>query len=74
MRNREYLVLLKFLNGDNYKGFYKALDTLIKESIDCFDTLDICDKAYIYIAYYLFQPTLVPSTCFFKYRKYIIRF
>lgn len=55
LRNREYLVLLKFLNGDNYKGFYKALDTLIKESIDCFDTLDICDKAYIYIAYYFYS-------------------
>lgn len=55
LKNKEYLILLKFLNGDNYKGFYNALDCLIKESIECFDSLDICDKAYIYIAYYFYS-------------------
>lgn len=53
--NKDFLILLKFLNGDNYKGFYKALDTLISQSIPEFDILDICDKAYIYIAFYYYS-------------------
>lgn len=55
LTNKEYLVLLKFLNGENYKGFYNALDKLILESIPDFLSLDICDKAYIYIAYYFYS-------------------
>lgn len=55
LTNKEYLVLLKFLNGENYKGFYNALDSLILESIPDFISLDICDKAYIYIAYYFYS-------------------
>lgn len=55
MKNSEYLILLKFLNGDNYKGFYTALDSLIKESIPDFDEYDICDKAYVYIANYYYS-------------------
>lgn len=55
LTNREYLILLKFLNGDNFQGFYNALDTLISESIPEFKLLDICDKAYIYIAYYFYS-------------------
>jgi hypothetical protein len=49
------LILLKFLNGENYEGFYNALDALISESIDNFKNLDICDKIYIYIAYYFYS-------------------
>ena len=49
------MVLLKFLNGENYKGFYNALDKLISESIDNFKELDLCDKVYIYIAYYFYS-------------------
>lgn len=55
MKNEEYLVLMKFLNGDNYKGFYNALDSLIKESIPDFDELNLCDKAYVYIANYYYS-------------------
>lgn len=55
LTNKEYLVLLKFLNGENFQGFYNALDTLILESIPEFLDLDICDKAYIYIAYYFYS-------------------
>lgn len=47
--------MLKFLNGENYQGFYNALDELISESINDFSTLDICDKVYIYIAYYFYS-------------------
>ena len=49
------MILLKFLNGENLKGFYTTLDTLLKDSIPDFDSLDICDKAYIYIAYYFYS-------------------
>lgn len=55
LKNKEYLVLLKFLNGENYKGFYEALDSLIKESITDFNEFNLCDKAYIYIAYFYYS-------------------
>lgn len=55
LKNSEYLILLKFLNGENYKGFYKALDALLTESIPDFENLNLCDKAYIYIAYYFYS-------------------
>lgn len=55
LKNKEYLVLLKFLNGENYKGFYEALDSLIQESIPDFKDFNLCDKAYIYIAYYYYS-------------------
>lgn len=55
LTNKEYLILLKFLNGENFKGFYNALNLLIQESIPEFEDLDICDKAYIYIAYYYYS-------------------
>lgn len=55
LSNKEYLILLKFLNGENYEGFYNALDTLIIESIPDFKGLDLCDKVYIYIAYYFYS-------------------
>lgn len=55
LTNKEYLILLKFLNGENFQGFYNALDTLISKSIPSFKDLDICDKAYIYIAYYFYS-------------------
>ena len=55
MTNREYLILLKFLNGENYKGFYGALDSLLRQSITNFDSMNLIDKAYIYIANYYYS-------------------
>ena len=55
LSNRDYLVLLKFLNGENLKGFYNTLDNLLRDSIPDFDSLDICDKAYIYIVFYYYS-------------------
>ena len=55
MTNREYLILLKFLNGENYKGFYGALDSLIRQSITNFDSMNLIDKAYIYIANFYYS-------------------
>lgn len=53
--NKEYLVLLKFLNGDNYEGFFKALNSLICKTIPDFLEFDIIDKAYVYIAFYFYS-------------------
>lgn len=53
--NRDYLILLKFLNGDNFLGFYNKLNDLIKKSIPDFEEYDICDKAYVYMAYYYYS-------------------
>lgn len=49
------MILLKFLNGDNFEGFYNALDVLLSESISDFNDLDLVDKAYTYIAYYFYS-------------------
>ena len=67
LTNKNYLILLKFLNGENFKGFYEALDILISDSIPNFKTLDICDKAYIYIAYYYYS---IRSTISIKSDKF----
>lgn len=58
--NKDYIVLLKFLNAENYKDFYKCLDLLIRETIPEFDSLGLIDKAYTYIAffYYNMKPVL----------------
>jgi len=55
LTNNEYLILLKFLNGDNYEGFYNSLNSLIIKTIPDFEELDIIDKAYIYIAFYFYS-------------------
>jgi hypothetical protein len=55
LTNKDFLILLKFLNGENFKGFYQALDSLISQSIPNFNELDICDKLYIYIAFYYYS-------------------
>ena len=53
--NRDYLILLKFLNGDNYEGFYDKLNSLISETIPDFEDFNIADKAYVYIAFYFYS-------------------
>lgn len=50
LTNREYLILLKFLQADNYKGFFENLDLKIKETIEDFDDFNIVDKCYVYLA------------------------
>ena len=55
LKNKDYLILLKFLNGDNFKGFYETLDKLIIKSIPSFNELDLCDKLYIYLTYYYYS-------------------
>lgn len=50
MSNKEYLVLLKFLQADNYKGFFDNLNEKIYETIKDFDSFNIVDKCYVYLA------------------------
>ena len=51
LSNREYLVLLKFLQADNYKGFFDCLDSKIKETNEDFEDYNIVDKCYVYLAF-----------------------
>ena len=48
--NKEYLILLKFLQSENYKGFFKNLNEKIKTTVPDFEDLDIVDKCYVYLA------------------------
>ena len=50
LSNREYLILLKFLQADNYKGFFENLNEKIKETIEDFESYNIVDKCYVYLA------------------------
>lgn len=49
--NKEYLVLLKFLQSENFTGFFKCLDCFIKRTIKDFDNFLYIDKIYTYIAF-----------------------
>lgn len=53
--NKDYLVLLKFLQSENYTGFFKCLDTFIKQSIINFDDFSFIDKIYTYIAFVFYN-------------------
>lgn len=48
--NEEYLVMVKFIESENYKGFYQCLDEIVKKNIPDFDSFNIIDKCYVYIA------------------------
>ena len=58
--NKDYLVLLKFLQSENYEYFFKTLDSFIEESIPDLTELNIIDRMYVYIAfcYYNIHPTI----------------
>lgn len=60
INSKEYITILKYLNGDNYKDFFKCLDYIIVETINDFEEFNLVDKAYIYIAffYYSVKPIL----------------
>ena len=55
LKNKDYVILLKFLNGENFQGFYEKLNSLIIESVPEFMELDVVDKAYLYIAYFYYS-------------------
>lgn len=47
--NNEYLILLKFLQSGNTKGFFNYLDKKISESIYDFQDFNIIEKIYVYL-------------------------
>lgn len=55
IKNDEFFVLLKFTQAKNYVGFYNALDSIIQDTIQDFQSFNIIDKAYIYLASCLFS-------------------
>lgn len=48
--NAQYLVLLKYLQAENYDNFFAALNQLATKSVPDFEQFDIVDKCYVYIA------------------------
>lgn len=48
--NGEYMIMVKFLQSQNYKKFFEYLNYVVKNSIPQIDTLDIVEKCYVYIA------------------------
>lgn len=48
--NEEYLVMVKFIESENYKGFFQCLDEIVIRNIPDFDSFNIIDKCYVYIA------------------------
>ena len=48
--NEEYLVMVKFIEAENYKGFFDCLNEVVKKNIPDFDEFDIVEKCYVYLA------------------------
>lgn len=48
--NGDYLILVKFLQAENYKKFFECLEEITRKSIPNFDEFDIIEKCYVFIA------------------------
>ena len=48
--NAQYLILVKFLQSENYKKFFECLDQIVRESIPNIDDFDVIQRCYVYIA------------------------
>ena len=48
--NADYLILVKYLQGENYQMFFKTLNEIIIKDLSDFDDYDIIEKCYIYLA------------------------
>ena len=55
IQNDDYISLLKFINATDYEGFYNGLDELISESINDFESYNLFDKAYVYVAFFYYS-------------------
>lgn len=53
--NEDYLVLVKFIESENYKGFFDCLNSLVKKDLPNFDDFNIIDKCYVYMAYCMYS-------------------
>ena len=48
--NEEYLIMVKFLESENYKAFFQCIDEIVVKNIPNFDEFNIIDKCYVYMA------------------------
>ena len=48
--NEDYITLVKFIESENYKGFFDCLNEIVRKDIPNFDDFDIIDKSYVYMA------------------------
>ena len=48
--NQDYQILIKYLQGEDYKNFFTCLTEITKRDIEDFDNFDIIEKCYIWIA------------------------
>ena len=53
--NEDYLVLVKFIESENYKGFFDCLNELVTRDIPNFSDFNIVDKCYVYMAYCMYS-------------------
>jgi hypothetical protein len=49
------MILVKYLQGEDYKNFYSCLIEFVKRDIPDFDDCDIVEKCYIWLALCLFS-------------------
>ena len=55
IRNSDYLILIKYIQGENYQKFFECLDELVKIDLPDFDSFDIVEKCYVYLAYCMYS-------------------
>lgn len=48
--NEQYLIMVKFIQSQNYKKFFEYMDYVVKQSIKDVDDFDIIQRCYVYIA------------------------
>lgn len=48
--NEEYLVMVKFIESENYKAFFQCLNEIVIKNIPDFASFNIVDKCYVYMA------------------------
>lgn len=53
--NREYLILIKYLQAEDFQRFFECLNEIAKKDINDFDDFDIVEKYYVYLAYCMYS-------------------
>lgn len=48
--NEEYLVMVKFIESENYKAFFQCVNEIVIKNIPDFASFNIVDKCYVYMA------------------------
>lgn len=53
--NGDYLVLIKYIQGENYSAFFKCLTEIVKRDLPDFDEFDVVEKCYVFMAYCMYS-------------------